>query len=204
MPPARVLARRRAGFAAKECHTISQSTQRITTRFSLVIGAVALTFALLLDQLSKWLVLETLGPDGTREYVTIIPGFLHFNFARNTGSAFGLFQGNSDILKVLALVAVGGLLIFYVRSAARDWLLSLALGLQLGGAMGNIIDRFRHGYVVDFIDLPRFPTFNLADSAITVGVVLLMYALLFRDTTAQGQNEAQQNVEPTHALRDDA
>jgi signal peptidase II len=61
---------------------------------------------------------------------------------------------------------------------------SLALGLQLGGALGNIIDRFRHGYVVDFIDFPRFPTFNIADSAITVGVILLMYAVLFRDPNA--------------------
>jgi len=198
-----VLAGRHARFDTKECHTISQSTQSVVARYSLAVGALAIVVTLLLDQLSKWIVLETLGPDGTRDVVTIIPGLLQFNFVRNTGSAFGLFQGNSEILKVLAIVAVGALLVFYIRSAARDWLLSLALGLQLGGALGNIIDRFMHGYVVDFIDFPRFPTFNLADSAITVGVVLLMYALLFRDSDAPERAEPPQRTEQAHVVRDD-
>ncbi len=131
-------------FDAKECHTIRQSTQSVVARYSLAVGALAIIVTLLLDQLSKWIVLETLGPNGTRDVVTIIPGLLQFNFVRNTGSAFGLFQGNSEILKVLAIVAVVALLVFYVRSAARDWMLSLALGLQLGGALGNIFDRFMH------------------------------------------------------------
>jgi signal peptidase II len=100
---------------------------------------------------------------------------------RNTGSAFGLFQGSSEIIKVLALGAVVVLALYYARAAARDWVLALALGLQVGGAAGNIIDRFRHGYVVDFIDVSRWPTFNVADSAITVGVGLLIFSLLFRD-----------------------
>lgn len=191
-------------LATKECHINTQSTQRDAVRRSLLLGGLAFVATVILDQFSKWIILETLGPGGTRDVVEIIPGVLRFNFVRNTGSAFGLFQGNSEILKVLAIVAVVGLFVYYVRSATRDWLASLALGLQLGGALGNIIDRFRHGYVVDFIDLPRFPTFNVADSAITVGVVLLMYALLFRDNQASVGNERQARAEQPHVAGDDA
>lgn len=134
-----------------------------------------------LDLLSKRIVLDRLGPDGDRDVVTLIPGVLRLIFVRNTGSAFGLFQGSSELLKVLAVAAVAVLGIYYARAATRDALLAIALGLMVGGAFGNIIDRFRYGYVIDWIDLPRFPTFNLADSGITVGVVILMYCLLFRD-----------------------
>ena len=146
-----------------------------------MVGGIACLLVIALDQLSKWIILEAIGPDAARDVIQIVPGVLRLHFIRNTGSAFGLFQGNSDVLKVLAIFAVVGLLAYYVRTASRDWLVALAMGLQLGGAIGNILDRFRHGYVVDFIDFPRFPTFNVADSAITVGVVLLLYALLFRD-----------------------
>ncbi len=144
-------------------------------------AAFAAAVVLALDLLSKWIVLDRLGPDGDRDVVTVIPGVLRLIYVRNTGSAFGLFQGSSEMLKVLAVVAVAILGIYYARAAARDSLLAVALGLQVGGALGNIIDRFRYGYVIDWIDLPRFPTFNLADTGITIGVVLLIYCLLFRD-----------------------
>src|SRR5690606_36683230 len=113
--------------------------------------------------------------------IEIIPGVLDFRFVRNTGASFGFFQGQSNLLTVLALGAIAFLATYYFRKARNDALVALALGLQLGGALGNVIDRLRYGYVVDFIDFPRFPTFNVADSSITVGVALLMYALLFRD-----------------------
>lgn len=146
------------------------------------LGVVAVVVTVILDQLSKAIVLRELGPDAGRHAVTLVPGVLDLRFVRNTGSAFGLFQGGSDWLKIVAILAVALLAVYFVREARHDWLLSLALGLQVGGALGNIIDRFQHGYVVDFIDFPRFPTFNIADSAITIGVILLMYGLMFRDT----------------------
>jgi len=147
----------------------------------LALALVAALSVLALDLLSKRIVLDRLGPDGDRDVFTVIPGVLRFIYVRNTGSAFGLFQGSSEILKILAVVAVSLLGIYYARAAARDPLLAVALGMQIGGAFGNIIDRFRYGHVIDWIDFPRFPTFNIADSGITVGVVLLMYCLLFRD-----------------------
>jgi signal peptidase II len=131
--------------------------------------------------------------------VTIIPNVLRLIFVRNTGSAFGMFQGSSDILKIVAVVAILLLGLYYARAAARDWVMALALGLQVGGALGNIVDRFRHGYVVDWIDFPRFPTFNIADSAITVGVILLIYVLLFRDPNmvASGSQSDDMGRHPT-------
>jgi signal peptidase II len=194
----------RAQIVTKECHINVHPTQSVTARLSLMFGVLAFLTTLILDQLSKWIVLETIGPNGSRGAVEIIPGVLQFKFVRNTGSAFGLFQGNSDILKILALVAVVGLFAYYARTATRDWMVSLALGLQLGGAVGNIIDRFRHGYVVDFIDFPRFPTFNIADSAITVGVFVLMYAMLFRDPNTGGTPDRRRHPEQPHVAGDDA
>lgn len=147
----------------------------------MLLGLTAIVATFALDQLSKWIVLRELGPAGSHNVVEIVPGVLRFIFVRNTGSAFGLFQGGSEWLKVLAVLAVVLLAFYYVRTAAKDWVLALALGLQVGGALGNITDRFRHGYVVDWIDVSRWPTFNLADSGITIGVILLVYALIFRD-----------------------
>jgi signal peptidase II len=155
-------------------------TQSDITRRTLLMGAFVIGLVLALDQLTKWLVLRELGPGGTRDSVTVIPGVLELIFVRNSGAAFGIFQGGSGILTVLALLAIAFLLIYFIRSAAEDWVLTVALALMLGGALGNIVDRFQHGYVVDWIDFPRWPTFNVADSAITVGVTLLVYAMLFR------------------------
>lgn len=147
------------------------------------VGLVALVIVAVVafDQLTKEIMVREIGPDSGRRLIEVIPGVLDFRFVRNTGSAFGMFQGYSNVLTVLALGAIGFLAIYYFKQARNDVLVAVALGLQLGGAIGNVIDRVRYGYVVDFIDFPRFPTFNIADSAITVGVILLMFALLFRD-----------------------
>lgn len=180
-------------------------TQREVWRRSLIAVVAACLVILALDQVTKWVVLRELGPGGTRDEIDIIPGLLQFNFVRNTGSAFGLFQGSSDVLKVVSLVVIVALAAYYARAATRDWVLALGMGLQLGDALGNVIDRFRHGYVVDFIDVPRWPTFNVADSAITVGVVLLMYALLFREPRIEREpadDPTQRRIE-THTPQED-
>lgn len=145
----------------------------------IILCVVVVVFTL--DQITKEIMVREIGPDAPRSTIEIIPGVLDFRFVRNTGSAFGLFQGQSAIISVLAIGAISFLALYYLRHGRNDWLIALAIGLQIGGALGNVVDRFRYGYVVDFIDVPRFPTFNVADSSITVGVALLMYALLFRD-----------------------
>lgn len=148
--------------------------------------------ALVLDQFSKAAVLRELGPGGDHGPITVIPNVLWIVFGTNTGSAFGLFQGSSQLLKIVAILAVAVLTLYYLRAAKDDPVVSVALGLQVGGALGNIIDRFRLGYVVDWIHVPRWPTFNFADSAITVGVALLMYALIFREPRRLAAQEREQ------------
>jgi signal peptidase II len=185
--------------------TSSQATARSVFRDSLVnrlfrgtagiiLCVVVVVFAL--DQITKEIMVRAIGPDASRSTIELVPGVLDFRFVRNTGSAFGLFQGQSAIISVLAIGAISFLALYYLRHGRNDWLIALAIGLQIGGALGNVVDRFRYGYVVDFIDFPRFPTFNVADSAITLGVTLLMYALLFRDF--RDQESIAERTLPSH------
>ncbi len=99
----------------------------------------------------------------------------------NTGAAFGLFTNQGLLLTLVAFFAVGLIIYYYRRLPEGAWALRTALGLQLGGAVGNLIDRVWQGYVTDFIDLRFWPVFNVADSAITVGAVLLAASLLWPD-----------------------
>ena len=110
-------------------------------------------------------------------------GFFRITYVHNTGAAFGLFQGQSFALTIVALVGIG-VLLFYALLVYRHFPLlnnklnRLALGLVFGGTIGNLIDRLRFGYVTDFIDFGFWPAFNIADSAITVGVTIFAYSSL--------------------------
>lgn len=148
-----------------------------------IVACVA-AIVLVVDQLSKALVLTFLAPGAPHAEIVIVPGLLRLYYVENTGAAFGLFQGKNPLLAFLAFGVVVALVVWF-RELVRFWLGALALGLQLGGAVGNLIDRFRHGFVVDFIDFSFWPTFNVADSAITIGVLMLLYVLL-----RQGQLES--------------
>ncbi|MDH5507192.1 MAG: signal peptidase II [Anaerolineae bacterium] len=123
------------------------------------------TKALVRSQLSlseTWMPLEWLAP-----YARIV----HW---RNRGAAFGMFQEAGGIFTVLAVVVAGIIIYYYPRVPKKDWLFRLALALQLGGALGNLIDRISFGYVTDFLSVGNFPVFNVADSSISVGVGLLL------------------------------
>ena len=110
-------------------------------------------------------------------------GLFSIVHVHNTGAAFGLFQGYSFALTIIALIGIVIILILAFAFSSRlpflsGWLGKLSLGLILGGTMGNLIDRLRLGYVTDFIDVGFWPAFNVADSAVTVGVIIFAYALL--------------------------
>ncbi|MEW6221155.1 MAG: signal peptidase II [Thermodesulfobacteriota bacterium] len=135
-----------------------------------------------LDQLTKIMVLAGLPVGGRRP---IIPGFFDLVHARNTGAAFSLLAGEASpwrqaFFVAVALVALVVLGIWYRQLAAGERLTRLAIALVAGGAVGNLIDRLRLGQVVDFLDVflgqAHWPAFNIADSAITVGVGLLFLA----------------------------
>ena len=105
----------------------------------------------------------------------ILPG-LELVHVRNRGVAFGLFSDGGAVLVVIGVLSVLALLIFFATHSRRP-LVWLPTGLLLGGAAGNLIDRLREGFVTDFLDLPLWPAFNLADTAITIGVLSLLYVL---------------------------
>ena len=110
------------------------------------------------------------------------PGVFHITHTRNYGAAFSLLQGRTALLALAALAVIGFIILAQRRMGARlPVSLALALALPLGGAVGNLIDRMRLGYVTDGFDftLINFPVFNVADSAITVGIALLLWRTLF-------------------------
>jgi signal peptidase II len=124
------------------------------------------------DQLVKALVTSGLERGEERE---LVAGIKLVN-TRNSGVAFGQLQGGGAIVVVLIAVAVVALFAYVGRNTSRR-LIWLPAGLLLGGALGNVIDRVREGAVVDFLKLPHWPAFNVADSAITIGVLTLLFVM---------------------------
>lgn len=137
----------------------------------LIIAAVVVT----LDQATKIWVAATLGPEIMARFIPVIGDTVRIAYHHNTGVAFSLFQGYSSVLILTSLLIVAGAIYFYATQLPNHRrLIQLSMGLIMGGAFGNLIDRIRLGYVVDFIQVGWFPIFNVADSAITVGAALLM------------------------------
>ncbi|MEM9446527.1 MAG: signal peptidase II [Verrucomicrobiota bacterium] len=133
-----------------------------------------------LDQLTKSWVLSQFSYGESR---VIIPGFFNLTYVRNDGIAFGLFQGNNVLLGVV-VVCILSLGVWYSRRFHWEWPeVNVVFGLIVGGAIGNLIDRVRLSYVVDFFDfnliIYRWPAFNIADACISTTVVWLLIRLLF-------------------------
>jgi signal peptidase II len=151
------------------------------TLIGMVAGAV-----LVLDQATKALILKHL-PLG--DSIPVIPGFFDLTHVHNPGGAFGFLSGVSAEVRSLLFVAVsllatGLILYFYWQTPIRQRFLAVGLSLLFGGAVGNLVDRIRFGIVVDFLDLYagelHWPAFNVADSAITVGMFIFAYHILFQ------------------------
>ncbi len=132
------------------------------------------TTTLVADQLTKYLIRESLaiGESWPRE------GFLRITHGTNTGTAFGLFPDQTLLLTIASVVAIGFIIYFYRAHGGQTWLSGLNVGLLLGGAFGNLIDRVVAGRVTDFIDVGPWPIFNIADSAVVVGITLLITSMV--------------------------
>lgn len=129
------------------------------------------------DQITKYFVVQNVKPQGS---VGFIPHILDFVYSENRGVAFGMFQDATWLFVVLTSVVIVGFLILLIKNYKTSRLFSVASALIIGGGIGNLIDRIRLGYVVDFLQLSFFhPICNLADYAITFGTVLLIVYLLF-------------------------
>lgn len=129
-----------------------------------------------------------LGPDQPEHEVALVGSVVSLEYAENRGAAFGLFGGGNAILAVLAVVVLGGLALYYRRQAAPSGRVVVAVCLIAGGALGNLVDRLRLGHVVDFVAIGAWPNFNLADSAITVGVTLLVAQMLLDDPSRRRED----------------
>ena len=134
-----------------------------------------LLFVFLADQLTKFFALQTLaGVDS----VPVISGIFYFTLVHNTGVAFGFFRQHPQLLLGLISLSLCFLLVWGIRVPPQQKTQRFALALILGGALGNWVDRLRYGAVIDFLDFRVWPVFNVADSAITVGVTLFAWHLL--------------------------
>lgn len=133
---------------------------------------------LALDQASKLFVRQLLISAGSYS-IPLFGGWVRLTYVENRGAAFGIFQNQTLFFIVVGFLVVVGILIGQRFIPVRQTTLALCLGMQLGGATGNLVDRLRYGHVFDFVDLTFWPVFNVADSAIVVGVAVLAYHLLF-------------------------
>jgi signal peptidase II len=149
---------------------VSPGKYRGRLRLFLIVAALVV----ILDQLSKLFI------NSNRPQVELLPGFLDLVYVENTGAIFGLFHNHTEVFIALGIAGVIVILVFLRYFPPATTLGAVSFALILGGAVGNLIDRIRLGYAIDFVslhlrDLFRWPAFNFADTALTVGIVVLIY-----------------------------
>ena len=150
---------------------------RLFKRFASEIAFfIAALTVIVIDQVSKYFIRTelTIGQKIPAE------GFFQITRCNNTGGVFGLFADQAFLITIIAVVGIVAILVYSRYPAFNGFLVKIALGLLLGGAIGNLIDRIRFGWVTDFIHVGGWPVFNLGDSAIVIGVVIMMYHFIFR------------------------
>jgi len=157
-------------------------------RLTVIIGSIVL----FLDQVTKALVH---GQMTLYQSIEIVPNFFHLTYLRNTGAAFGFLAGSRSPLRITFFILISAIAIgciFYLLKNLRPGqnTFAVSLSLILGGAIGNLIDRLRMGEVIDFLDFHwyahHWPAFNVADSAITIGVLLLFWQMIRKKTLTLG------------------
>lgn len=168
---------------------------RATISERLILFLMAL-LAIGLDQFSKFLVESKLALFEVYAPIPSLEPYFRIFHIYNTGSAFGLFSGGGHIFRYLAIVVSLGIIYYNHIMPGNQRLLRIALGLQMGGALGNMIDRFRIGHVTDFIDIGPWYIFNLADLAVVTGAIILGLLVLqeSRELRAYQQENQQQEL----------
>lgn len=161
---------------------LSVFTRNRYAKLLMIAGTVCIV-----DQLVKALIVLTIPAYQT---ITVIPGFFNLTHIYNPGGAFGFLSESPSELRhlfflIASIAAMGLILILYAKTPAGQGFLETGLSLIMGGAIGNVLDRIRIGKVIDFLDLYiknlHWPAFNIADSAITIGIGLFIYHLLFKE-----------------------
>lgn len=139
----------------------------------------------IVDQVTKQLVRSTMVPG---ESIPLVPNIFHLTYVQNPGAAFGILAHRTNLFIIITLAVIVLILLFFQRIGPEQKVLKTALALQLGGAVGNLIDRLLLGHVTDFFDFRLWPVFNVADMAVVLGVGLLCWEIL----KSSPDNEKQQ------------
>lgn len=158
------------------------------TRWLFLITAIIL----ILDQVSKIFVRANLAIGETWVPWPWLAPYARIIHWTNTGVAFGMFQGNNILFAVVAFIVACVIVYYYPQVPAEDKILRFALAMQLGGALGNFVDRVFVGEVTDFLSVGNFAVFNVADSCITVGVVILAIGVWLQDRREKEEKAAQE------------
>ncbi|MFA1818643.1 signal peptidase II [Virgibacillus oceani] len=142
-----------------------------------------------IDQLTKWIIASTME---LGERIPIIENFFYITSHRNAGAAWGILKGQMTFFYIITVLVVIGIIFYMQKYAKESKLLAVSLSFILGGAIGNFIDRLLHQEVVDFLDFHifgyNFPIFNVADSALTIGVILVIIATII-DERKKGKSK---------------
>lgn len=145
---------------------------------SRIFLAAGLVFAA--DRLTKYFIIKSLALGHS---IKIIPGIFHITLVFNNGAAFGLLRDCAVFFIVFSFAAIALMLFIIYRAHRLDTLFAVSLALILGGAAGNLVDRLKFGYVIDFLDFRIWPVFNIADSCISIGIALVALGFIFKKIT---------------------
>ena len=161
--------------------------------YLVLIGVAGTVIAL--DQWTKWLVRTNIefGAQWLPDWLSWLSPYARIVHWYNSGAAFGMFQNGNLVFTILAFIVILAIIYYYPQVEAEDWTLKLAMGLQLAGAAGNLTDRLMVGKVTDFISVGKFPVFNVADSSITVGVIVLLPGVWYKEQQEKKKAELQVN-----------
>ena len=161
--------------------------------YLLLFGVAGVVIAL--DQWTKWLVRANidLGSQWLPGWLLWLSPYARIVNWHNSGAAFGMFQNGNLIFTILAFIVIAAIIYYYPQVEADDWTLKLAMGLQLAGASGNLVDRLLFRRVTDFISVGTFPVFNVADSSITIGVIVLLLGVWIRERQEKRKSMEQQS-----------
>lgn len=172
-------------------------------RAYLLLALIAGTI-IILDQVTKSLVRNNIelwtGVWAPWDWIIPYARIIH---VPNTGVAFGMFQGKGIIFTILASLVALVIIYYYPQVPESDWSLRLAMGLQLGGAVGNLIDRLTIGHVTDFISVGNFAVFNIADASITVGVAVLILGVWLQEKKEKQNRDLQIENETSSNMNSD-
>ena len=156
-----------------------------------------------LDQWTKWLVRTNIpqGQSWLPDSLLWLSPYARIVHWYNKGAAFGIFQEGSMVFTVLAFIVSAAIIYYYPQVSKKDWPLRLAMSMQLGGAIGNLIDRLTIGHVTDFLSVGTFPVFNIADASISVGCVVLLLGVWWQERLAKKEKaQAAPSDQPSEAI----